>query len=99
MRVEVLAVADCPHRAAAIGRVHEAVRRSGRADVVVVSQEIEDADAARAAGMRGSPTILIDGRDPFPNDGAEPSLSCRLYCSMGAVEGAPSVAELVEALG
>ena len=29
--------------------------------------------------MRGSPTVLIDGRDPFAVPGAGPSLSCRQY--------------------
>ena len=34
-------------------------------------------EAARY-GMQGSPTILIDGRDPFAEPGAAASLSCRL---------------------
>ena len=93
----MVAVADCPYRSAAVARVYAALRVTGRADVVVIEREVGDA-AARAMGMRGSPTILVDGRDPFAHDGGEPSLSCRLYRSADGVAGAPSVAELVEVL-
>src|SRR4051794_14140426 len=49
----------------------------------------------RRRGMTGSPTLLIDGTDPFARPGSEPSLSCRLYPSEnGRVEGAPSVDDL-----
>ena len=51
-----------------------------------------DADAKRW-GMRGSPTILIDGDDPFGTEADEPSMSCRLYAG-----GAPTVADLAAAL-
>jgi hypothetical protein len=37
-----------------------------------------EAEAVRA-GMHGSPTLLIDGVDPFAEPRARPSLSCRLY--------------------
>ena len=98
MRIEVVAVTDCPHRSAAVARVYEALQITGRADVVVIEREVGDAAAALAMGMRGSPTILVDGRDPFAHDGGEPSVSCRLYRSADGVAGAPSVAELVEVL-
>ena len=95
MRIEVLVVADCPHRAIALERVHEALRHTDRSDVAVIEREVAD---VHEAGMRGSPTILFDGRDPFASDQTEPSLSCRLYLSADRVEGAPSVAALVEIL-
>ena len=58
------------------------------------------ADQAEATGlgMAGSPTILVNGRDPFAQ-GAEPSLSCRLYCGGdGPPDGAPSVEDLIKVL-
>ena len=97
MRIEVVAVRDCPHRGAAVSNVREALRAIGRSDVAVIEHEVDDVAAARVLGMRGSPTILIDGRDPFAAD-EEPSLSCRLYRSVDGVAGAPSVGQLVEVL-
>lgn len=60
---------------------------------------VVDATTAAAAGMTGSPTLLIDGTDPFARAGLEPSLSCRLYPHEdGHAEGAPSVAALRRAI-
>lgn len=52
-------------------------------------------EQARQVGMQGSPTILVDGRDPFC--GAGPSLGCRLFRDGGNLDGAPAVAALLEA--
>ncbi|SNT59553.1 Alkylmercury lyase [Actinacidiphila glaucinigra] len=50
-------------------------------------------------GMTGSPTVLLDGIDPFAVAGAAPSVSCRLYLGEdGTRDGAPSVASLREVL-
>ncbi|MBT2455000.1 hypothetical protein [Streptomyces sp. ISL-86] len=58
----------------------------------------EEADAVRW-GMTGSPTILLDGIDPFAVVGAVPSLSCRTYRDRdGKGDGAPSLAALSKAL-
>jgi hypothetical protein len=49
--------------------------------------------------MHGSPTLLIDGRDPFAGPGAPASLSCRLYRDeTGRLGPAPSVDEFRHAL-
>jgi hypothetical protein len=61
--------------------------------------EVADQEQAAERGMTGSPTVLIDGVDPFAVPGAAPSLSCRLYrAADGTVEGAPGVADLRRAL-
>jgi len=49
--------------------------------------------------MHGSPTILVDGTDPFAQPGQLASVSCRLYRdSDGHVDGAPSVSQLRQAI-
>ena len=49
--------------------------------------------------MQGSPTLLIDGSDPFAASGGPPGLSCRIYREPGGqAEGAPSIAALSRAL-
>lgn len=62
---------------------------------------IEVADEAEAVqrGMHGSPTILIDGTDPFASPAAVPNLSCRLYRSAdGLASRLPGEADLRRAL-
>lgn len=59
--IQVLHVAGCPGAPEAV-----AVARSvagGRDDVEVRDILIEDEAQALARGMRGSPTVLVDGRD------------------------------------
>ncbi len=58
----------------------------------------DDVEAARW-GMHGSPTLLIDGVDPFAEPGQPPSMSCRLYRDENAkLSGAPSVGQLRQAI-
>jgi hypothetical protein len=97
VQIAVLTVPDCPHRDETLRRVRQALDVSGRA-AVVVEQVISDPGEAAAAGMRGSPTILIDGHDPFATPADEPSFSCRLFRTGSGLDGAPAVDDLVDAL-
>lgn len=97
MRLQILQVPGCPNAVVLEGRIRQA---AGDRPVTleIVHRVIGDADQATAAGMTGSPTLLIDGRDPFES-GQAPSLSCRLYpTDTGGLDGAPSVAALRAAL-
>ncbi|MGH9138402.1 MAG: DF family (seleno)protein [Acidimicrobiales bacterium] len=96
MEIDILYVADCPHVGEARRRLRDALAEAGASAVVREVQVTTHHDAVRL-GLRGSPTIRIDGRDAFAA-GDEPSLACRLYRSADGVERAPSVAQLVEAL-
>jgi len=98
VEIEVLTVADCPHRVRALDWVRDALARVGRPDVAITERQVGDATEAARLGMHESPTILVDGRDLFGDHGAEPSLSCRFYRSAAGVDGAPSVDALVDAL-
>ncbi|MFV0131860.1 alkylmercury lyase family protein [Streptomyces sp. HMX87] len=96
MRITVLTVPQCPNAAPALERVNAAL--AGRAAEVKLV-EVDGQEQAAARGMTGSPTILLDGVDPFAPAGAVPSVSCRLYRDAdGTVAGVPSVAALREAL-
>jgi hypothetical protein len=98
MDLTILAVPDCPNLTLLERRLAQVIE--GRHDVTVTRQAIADQDAAARWVMHGSPTILVDGIDPFA-DAAEPaSLSCRLYRDgNGQVDGAPSVSQLRQAIG
>lgn len=94
MELTVLSVPDCPSVGVLTERLHEVL--GGRRDVRVAQRVVQDEVTAIRTGMHGSPTLLVDGRDPFAEPGQSPSLSCRLYRGAGgtAIEGAPSVAQL-----
>jgi hypothetical protein len=63
--------------------------------VRIVEREIRAPVEAVERGMTGSPTLLVDGTDPFAVAGQLPSLSCRLYADDGGrLTGAPSLAQL-----
>ena len=97
MELTLLTVPGCPHADAFGERLAAAL--AGRADAVVRHREVADERQAAEAGMHGSPTLLIDGVDPFAGPDQAPSLSCRLYRDeAGRAGGAPSVQALRRAL-
>jgi hypothetical protein len=65
-----------------------------RADVRLGHELIDSPEAAERARFRGSPTILIDGRDPFGSEDEQFGLSCRVYETEDGPQGAPTEAQL-----
>ena len=61
-------------------------------------REVSTEKQAKAEGFHGSPTILVDGRDPFAHDDDGPAFSCRLYQTPAGASGAPTNAQLREVL-
>lgn len=98
MDAELLTVPGCPSREVTRRRILEAFAAAGLPEPTVVEREIDSPQAAVAAGMRGSPTVLIDGTDPFAAADDEPTLSCRLYATEKGLAGAPSVDDLIIAV-
>jgi hypothetical protein len=97
MELTLLAVPECPNAAAFEERLAAAL--AGRPGVAVVRREIADERTAAQAGMHGSPTLLINGTDPFAAPGQAASLSCRLYRDeTGRVGPAPPVEALRRAI-
>ena len=60
--------------------------------------QVETDEDARRLHFRGSPTVLIDGRDLFATGDEPIGLSCRIYRTERGLTGAPSVEQLHEAL-
>lgn len=89
---------DCPNHAIAMSQINEALVAAGLTGAEVAERVITTEVDAHAFGMHGSPTILIDGHDPFAEAGTPTSMSCRLYRSSGGFDGAPGVAELIAAI-
>lgn len=78
----------CPNSTEMIKRVKEAIKGISGVDYKEILIETEE--LARKYGFRGSPTLLINGKDfenmPVPPN---PTLSCRLYSN-----GLPTVEEI-----
>jgi hypothetical protein len=90
MQLILLTVPDCPN--AAVFEERLAVALADRPDTVVRRREVADEREAAQAGMCGSPTLLINGVDPFAVPGQVPGLACRLYRdATGRAAGAPPV--------
>ena len=60
---------------------------------------VESQEDAEQLGFRGSPTILVDGVDPFANADEPLGLTCRLYLTAEGRAGTPSIGQLRKALG
>jgi hypothetical protein len=97
MELTVLTVRDCPNAAAFEERLAAAL--AGHPDAVVRRRLVADEREAVETGMTGSPTLLINGLDPFATPGQVPGLSCRLYRdAAGRPARAPSVEDFRRAL-
>jgi hypothetical protein len=97
VKVTIVHVPDCPNLGVLRRRL--ALVLIGREDVAVFSHVVDTAERAEQWAMAGSPTVLIDGRDPFAEPGQAASLSCRLYRDeAGGPACAPSLAQLRDAL-
>lgn len=93
--VEIRFFRECPNYTLAVKRVHEALKRAHLAGVDVRLVEVADAQRAEELRFIGSPTILINGRDPFsPRAEAGYGLTCRLYDTASGSEGSPSTDQL-----
>ncbi|MFI9550591.1 organomercurial lyase [Nonomuraea endophytica] len=90
MEIVVLTVPDCPNAPLLEEHLAGAMADVGL-DVPVVRRTVSSAEEAQRWGMRGSPTLLVDGVDPFAVAGMPVSVSCR-------VQKVPSVAALRQVL-
>jgi hypothetical protein len=60
---------------------------------------VETYEIAVQLGFRGSPTVLIDGVDPFAVADEPVGLACRVYQTEAGPAGSPSVDQLLQAVG
>lgn len=73
---------------------HIEVLRAEGADLDFDRQLIDTPELAEENGFRGSPTIIIDGVDPFAEPDAPVGLSCRVYKTDNGYAGSPSLEQL-----
>lgn len=99
MDIELLVVPDCADEAAALDLLTRTLSELGLADGQVAVRVVGGREPADELGFVGSPTFLIDGRDPFGEPGRDPGPACRVYRGPeGALSGLPDIRALREAL-
>lgn len=91
MKLELLYFDDCPHWKIAADRLNAVATRRG---LVVKRRLVATVEDAQAARFRGSPTILVDGGDPFASGDEAFGLSCRLYQTPEGPAGSPTLEQL-----
>ena len=78
MRIELLWFSGCPNWQKTDARLRQAVLLAGvDGDVVLI--EVTTPEDAERFRFRGSPTVLVDGRDPFAEVSDPVGLSCRVF--------------------
>ncbi len=98
-QIELLWWEGCPSTERARAMVRETLDGLGLVKVAIRSTEMRTDEDARERGFRGSPTILIDGEDPFARSDEQVGLSCRVYRRRdGRASPLPDPEELREAL-
>ena len=95
MDVTLLYFDGCPSWQTADRRLRELADELG---FDLAYRTVETAEAAEELPFRGSPTILVDGRDPFSRGDEPVGLSCRIYQTPGGPAGSPTTDQLREVL-
>lgn len=96
MRVTLRYFDGCPHWEIAYERVIAALREAGLSEVTVDREQVSTQEQAQRLGFAGSPTILVDGRDPFAGEGSPAGLGCRVFVTPEGPQGAPTLGQLRE---
>lgn len=96
MEIELQYFDGCPHWKVAEERL--ATIAAERSDLTVTRHLVETFDEAERMGFHGSPSILVDGVDPFAGAGMGVGLACRVYETPDGRAGAPTLEQLRAAL-
>lgn len=94
MKVTIQYFDGCPHWKLADQRVRKVLEGVSTADVTLEYELVDSPDMAERVGFHGSPTILVDGRDPFVTGIEQVGMSCRVFRTEDGIQGAPTEAEL-----
>ena len=94
-RLELLYFPECPHWSLAERRLSEVAARFG---LPVEQRLVTTEEEADRVSFRGSPTILIDGVDPFAEGDQAIGLSCRIYLTPDGYAGSPTLEQIAAVL-
>lgn len=95
MNVTLLYFESCPNWKLVDERL---VALAGELDAVIERRQVETQQEAIDVGFAGSPTILVDGRDPFATGDEVVGLACRIYDTPEGWRSIPTDEQLRAAL-
>lgn len=98
MDVELLVVPACPSAGPAAALLRAALDDVGLVEVAVNITVIDSIEQAETRHFAGSPTMLANGVDLFPQVNRPAALACRLYAHPAGTSGLPDLAEIRERL-
>ena len=98
MKVTIQYFDGCPHWKLADERVRRVLEGASTDDVTLEYELVNSPEKAERVGFHGSPTILVDGRDPFVTGDEPVGLTCRVFRTEAGVEGSPTEAALRKVL-
>lgn len=91
MRVELQYFEGCPNWRTVEERLQQlSTERGFQVDRRLVTTPEE----AETVAFRGSPTVLVEGRDPFARGDEPVGLSCRVYRTPEGPAGSPTLEQL-----
>lgn len=101
MKITLQYFDECPNWVALERSVLEIIE--GRQDVTVTRQAVRTEEEAVKIQFHGSPTLLIDGIDPFADAKPPVGLACRVFRTPVGLAGTPTADQLraviLDALG
>lgn len=97
MKVTLLYLEGCPNWQQTEALVREALGRVGVPPSSLSLSIVASPEEADRLAFHGSPTVLVDGEDPFAEPGQQVGLTCRLYRTPAGPAGSPTLEQLVAA--
>lgn len=98
MEIELLVVPACPNEAEAAHLLRRALDDVGLSATRFTTVVVTGHEEAETLEFTGSPTIRIDGVDPFAVPGRPPGLACRIYRTATGLAGTPDLTALRQVL-
>ena len=96
VNVTLLYFDDCPNWLEADG--HLRTLTSEHPEMIIERRLVETVEDAEATRFRGSPSIIVNGVDPFAEEDAPVGLSCRIYQTSNGPAGSPTLDQLRDAI-
>jgi hypothetical protein len=96
--VEVLVTPECPCEGGAVLLVRRALNDVGLSRVPIRTRVVETEAEAQRLRFVGSPTVRIDGQDPFADRRLPVGLGCRVYVTGRGRAEVPDLRQLRQAL-
>ena len=96
MDVTLLYFDDCPNWL--VANAHLDSLRSEQPEMSITRHIVDTPEEAERTRFRGSPSILINGVDPFADPDDPVGLSCRVYQTPDGPAGSPTLDQLRDVL-